>query len=168
MGVSLVLFAAGSVDDFDLVKRTRLRTRVAEAAGVAVQKVTLSVEAASVRLRFSVRVEAAVSRVLAASLEAALPSADAATDMLGVAVLTTPQLTLEARSEPLDLPPRPHRDPISTSSSTSPPLEERASHVETGGGDDSSLGLLLAGVGALVLAVLLVVVAAVLFRRAKR
>ena len=166
--VSLVLVAAGSVDDFDLVKRTRLRTRVAEAAGVAVQKVTLSVEAASVRLRFSVRVEAAVSRVLAASLEAALPSADAATDMLGVAVLTTPQLTLEARSEPLDLPPRPHRDPISTSSSTSPPLEERASHVETGGGDDSSLGLLLAGVGALVLAALLVVVAAVLFRRAKR
>ena len=167
--VSLELVAAGSVDDFDPVRRTELRTRLATASGVAVEKVTLSVEAASVRLRFSVRVEAAESSVLAASLEAALPSSDAASAVLGVEVLTTPLLTLKAQpspppSEPLDLPPQPHLDPFSTS----PPLEERASHVESGGGDDSSLALLLAGVGALVLAALLVMVAAVLFRRAKR
>jgi hypothetical protein len=184
--VSLVLVAAGSVDDFGLARRTELRTRVATAAGVAVEKVALSVEAASVRLRFSVRVEAAASSVLAASLEATLPSADAASALLRVEVLTTPLLTLEGLpspppsppppspspppSEPLDLPPQPHRDPSSTGPNieTGPPLEERASHVESGGNDDSSLALLLAGAGALVLAALLVMVAAVLFRRAKR
>ena len=153
--MSLVLVAAGSVDDFDLVRQTELRTRLATAAGVAVQKVTLSVEAASVRLRFSVSVEVAASTALAAALEAAFPSADAASALLGVAVLTTPLLTLEEQ------PPQLHRDP------TPPSLNESASHVESGGGEDSSLVLLLAGAGAL-LAVLILVVAAVLFRRAKR
>jgi hypothetical protein len=164
--VSLVLVAAGSVDDFGLARRTELRTRVATAAGVAVEMVTLSVEAASVRLHFSVRVEATVSSVLT-TLEAALPSADAASVLLGVTVLAPPLLTLDAPPStppsPLDLPPRPHRDPISTS----PPLEERASHVESGDGD-SGLPLLLAGAGALMLAGLLVALAAALLRRAKR
>ena len=154
--MSLVLVAAGSVDDFGLARRTELRTRVATAAGVAVEKVALSVEAASVRLRFSVRVEAAASSVLAASLEATLPSADAASALLRVEVLTTPLLTLEGR------PPQLHRDP------TPPSLNESASHVESGGGEDSSLALLLAAAGALLLAVLILVVAAVLFRRARR
>ena len=153
--VSLVLVAAGSVDDFGLVRRTELRTHLATAAGVAVQKVSLSVEAASVRLRFSVSVEVAASTALAAALEAAFPSADAASALLGVAVLTTPLLTLEEQ------PPQLHRDP------TPPSLNESASHVESGGGEDSSLVLLLAGAGAL-LAVLILVVAAVIFRRAKR
>ena len=151
-----MLVAAGSVGDFGLARRTELRTRLAAAAGVAVEKVTLSVEAASVRLRFSVSVEAAASTALAATLEAALPSADAASALLGVAVLTTPLLTLGEQ------PPRLHRDP------TAPPLNESASHVESGGGEDSSLALLLAGAGALLLAGLILVVAAVLFRRAKR
>ena len=154
--VSLVLVAAGSVDDFDLARRTELRTRLATAAGVSVQKVTLSIEAASVRLRFSVSVEAAASTALAAALEAALPSADAASTMLGVVVLTPPLLTLEG------WPPQLHRDP------TPPSLNESASHVESGGDEDSSLALLLAGAGALLLAVLILVVAAVLFRRANR
>ena len=154
--VSLVLVAAGSVADFGLARRTELRTRLATAAGVAVEKVTLSIEAASVHLRFSVSVEVAASTALAAALEAAFPSADAASALLGVAVLTTPLLTLEGR------PPQLHRDP------TPPSLNESASHVESGGGEDSSLALLLAAVGALLLAALLVVVAAVLFRRAKR
>ena len=154
--VSLVLVAAGSVADFGLARRTELRTRLATAAGVAVEKVTLSIEAASVHLRFSVSVEVAASTALAATLEAAFPSADAASALLGVAVLTTPLLTLEGR------PPQLHRDP------TPPSLNESASHVESGGGEDSSLALLLAAVGALLLAALLVVVAAVLFRRAKR
>ena len=157
-----MLVAAGSVDDFDMVRRTELRTRVATAAGVAVEKVTLSIEAASVLLRFSVLVQAAASTTMAASLAAALPSADAASVLLGVAVETAPLLTLAGQSEPLALPPQPHRDPIP------PPLQESASHVESGGGEDSNLALLLAGAGALLLAVLLVVVAAVLFRRAKR
>ena len=107
MVVSLVLVAAGSVDDFAL-RHTELRTRLATVAGVAVEKVTLSVEAASVRLRFSVRVEAAASTALTASLKAALPSSDAASALLGVAVQTTPLLTLEERPEPLALPPQPH------------------------------------------------------------
>ena len=153
-----MLVATGSVDDFDLVRQTELRTRLATAAGVAVQKVTLSVEATSVavRLRFSMSVEVAASTALAAALEAAFPSADAASALLGVAVLTTPLLTLGEQ------PPQLHRDP------TPPSLNESASHVESGGGEDSSLALLLAAVGVLLLAALLVVVAAVLFRRAKR
>ena len=154
--MSLVLVAAGSMDDFGLARRTELRTRLATVAGVSVQKVTLSIEAASVRLRFSVSVEATASTALAAALEAALPSADAASAMLGVVVLTMPLLTLEG------WPPQLHRDP------TPPSLNESASHVESGGGEDSSLALLLAGAGALLLAVLVLVVAAVLFRRAKR
>jgi len=154
--VSLVLIASGSVDDYDPVRRTELRTRLATATSVAVEKITLSVEAASVRLRFSVSVEAAASTKLAAELEAVLPSADAATTMLGVVVLTKPLLTLEEQ------PPQLHRDP------TPPLLNESATHVESGGGEDSSLVLPLAGAGALLLAVLLLVVAAVLFHRAKR
>ena len=161
MGVSLVLVAAGSVHDFGPVRRTELRTRVATAAGVAVEKVTLSVEAASVSLHFSVLVEAEALTTMAASLAAALPSADAASALLGVAVETAPLLTLAGQSEPLTLPPQPHRDP------TPPTLDDSASHVESGGGEDSNLALALAGAGALLLAALLVVVAAVLFR-AKR
>ena len=154
--MNLVLVAAGSVDDFGLARRTELRTRLAKAAGVAVEKVILSIEAASVRLRFSVSVGAAASTAVAAALEAALPSADAASTMLGVVVLTTPLLTLEGQ------PPLLHRDP------TPPSLNESASHVESGGGDNSNLALLLAGAGALLLAALILVVASVLFRRAKR
>ena len=147
MGVSLVLFAAGSVDDFDLVKRTRLRTRVAAAADVTVEKVTLSVEAASVRLRFDVSsVEATALTALAASLAAALPSADAASTLLGVTVLMAPLLTIAGQS----------------------PLEESTGHIDSGGGKDSSLALPLAGASALLLASLILVVAVVLFRRAKR
>jgi len=154
--VSLVLVAAGSVEDFGLARRTELRTRLAAVAGVAVEKVTVGVEAASVRLRFSVSVEAAAATALVAALEAALSSADAASALLGVAVLTTPLLALEEQ------PPQLHRDP------TPPSLNESASHVESGGGEDSSLALLLAAAGALLLAVLILVVAAVLFRRARR
>ena len=146
-----MLIAAGSVEDFGLARRTELRTRLAAVAGVAVEKVTLGVEAASVRLRFSVSVEAAAATALAAALEAALPSAAAASALLGVAVLT-----LEGWAPQL------HRDP------TPPSLNESASHVESGGGEDSSLALLLAGAGALLLAVLILVVAAVLFHRARR
>ena len=151
-----MLIAAGSVEDFGLARRTELRTRLAAVAGVAVEKVTLGVEAASVRLRFSVSVEAAAATALVAALEAVLPSADAASALLGVAVLTTPLLALEEQ------PPQLHRDP------TPPSLNESASHVESGGGEDSSLALLLAGAGALLLAVLILVVAAVLFHRARR
>jgi hypothetical protein len=154
--VSLVLVAAGSVEDFGLARRTELRTRLAAAAGMAVEKVTLGVEAASVRLRFFVSVEAAAATALVAALEAVLPSADAASALLGVAVLTTPLLALEGQ------PPQLHRDP------TPPSLNESASHVESGGGGDSSLALLLAAAGALLLAVLILVVAAVLFHRARR
>ena len=157
-----MLVAAGSVDDFSLARRTKLRTRVATAAGVAVEQVTLSVEAASVLLRFSILVDAAASTTMAASLAAALPSADAASALLGVAVETVPLLTLAGQSEPLILPPQPHRDP------TPPTLDESASHVASGRSEDSNLALPLAGAGALLLAVLLVVMAAVLFRRAKR
>ena len=162
MGVSLVLVAAGSVNDFGPARRTDLRNRVATAAGVVVEKVALSVEAASVFLRFSVLVDAEASTTMAASLAAALPSAEAASALLGVAVETAPLLTLAGQSEPLALPPQPHRDPIP------PTLDDSASHVESGGGEDSNLVLALAGAGALLLAALLVVVAAVLFRRAKR
>jgi len=151
-----MLVAAGSVDDFGLARRNGLRTRLATAAGVSVQNVTLSIEAASVRLRFFVSVEAASSTALAAALKAALPSADAASAMLGVEVLTTPLLALEGRPPPL------HRDPTPTS------VNESASHVESGGGEDSSLVLRLAGAGAVLLAVLILVVAAILFRRARR
>ena len=154
--MSLVLIAAGSVEDFGLARRTELRTRLAAVAGMAVEKVTLGVEAASVRLRFFVSVEAAAATALVAALEAVLPSADAASALLGVAVLTTPLLALEGQ------PPQLHRDP------TPPSLNESASHVESGGGEDSSLALLLAAAGALLLAVLILVVAAVLFRRARR
>ena len=158
-----MLVAAGSVDDFDLVKRTRLRTRVATAAGVTVEKVTLSVEAASVRLRFDVSsVEATALTALAASLAAALPSADAASTLLGVTVLMAPLLTIAGQSKPLALPPQPPRDPIP------PPLEESTGHIDSGGGKDSSLALPLAGASALLLASLILVVAVVLFRRAKR
>ena len=156
-----MLVAAGSVHDFGPVRRIELRTRVATAAGVAVEKVTLSIEAASVSLHFSVLVEAEALTTMAASLAAALPSADAASALLGVAVETAPLLTLAGQSEPLTLPPQPHRDP------TPPTLDDSASHVESGGGEDSNLALALAGAGALLLAALLVVVAAVLFR-AKR
>ena len=162
MGVGLVLVAAGSVDDFGPARRTELRTRVAAAAGVSVEKVSLSVEAASVRLRFSVLVEATALTTLAVSLAVALPSADAASALLGVTVQTAPQLTIAGQSKPLTLPLQPPRDPIP------PPLEVGTGHVESGGGKDSSLALPLAGAGALLLAALLVVVAAVLFRRAKR
>ena len=154
--MSLVLVAAGSVDDFGLARRTELRTRLAAAAGVAVEKVTLGVEVASVRRRFSVSVDAAASTALAAALEAALPSADAASTLLGVAVLTTPLLTLEEH------PPQLHRDP------TPPSLNESASHIESGGGEDSRLALPLAGTGILLLAVFILVMSVVLFRRAKR
>ena len=160
VGVSLVLVAAGSVDDFGQSRQTELRTRVATAAGVAVEKITLSIEAASVFLRFSILVEAAASTTAAASLAAALPSAAAASALLGVVVEEAPLLTLAGQSAPL---PEAHLDP------TRPTLEESASHVETaGGGEDSNLALPLTGAGALLLAALLVVVAAVLFRRAKR
>ena len=149
--MSLVLVAAGSVDDFGPARRTELRTRVATAAGVAVEMVALSVEPASVRLHFSVQVEATASSEAATSrLEAALPSADAASALLGVTVLTPPLLTLEA--EP---------------ASTAPPLEERASNVESSEGD-SGLPMVLAGAGALVLGGLLVALAVFLLRRAKR
>ena len=125
------------------------------------EKVTLSVEPASVFLRFSILVEGgAASTTAAASLAAALPSAAAASALLGVDVEEAPLLTLAGQSEPL---PEAHLDP------TRPTLEESASHVETaGGGEDSNLALPLTGAGALLLAALLVVVAAVLFRRAKR
>ena len=127
---------------------------------MAVEKITLSIEAASVFLRFSILVEGAASTTAAASLAEALPSAAAASALLGVVVEEAPLLTLAGQSEPL---PEAHLDP------TRPTLEESASHVETaGGGEDSNLALPLTGAGALLLAALLVVVAAVLFRRAKR
>ena len=131
---------------------------------VAVEQVTLSVEAASVRLCFSVWVEVAAWNALIAALKAALPNANAASALLGVDVLTMPQLTVGGQSEPLTiLPPQPHRDPMPPS-----PLNESTSHVDGGGGEYSSLALLLAGAGALLLATLLLVVTAVLFHRVKR
>ena len=156
----LELFAAGSMDDFvGPVKRTELRESLSEGIGVPVEKIALSVEAASVRLHFSVSVEAEASITLVAEIKAALPSATAASAMLGVEVLRTPLLTLDLEGQP----PQPHRDPIR------PSLNESASHMETSGGEDSSLPLLLVGAGALLLAALVLLVAAFLFfRSAKR
>ena len=92
----LELFAAGSMDDFvGPVKRTELRESLSEGIGVPVEKIALSVEAASVRLHFSVSVEAEASITLVAEIKAALPSATAASAMLGVEVLRTPLLTLD-------------------------------------------------------------------------
>lgn len=159
----LELLAAGNVPDFGPVKRTELRESLSEGIGVPVEKIALSVEAASVRLHFSVSVEAEASITLVAEIKAALPSATAASAMLGVEVLRTPLLTLDLEGQP----PQPHRDP--TRPSLSPSLNESASHMETSGGEDSSLPLLLVGAGALLLAALVLLVAAFLFfRSAKR
>ena len=156
----LELFAAGSMDDFvGPVKRTELRESLSEGIGVPVEKIALRVEAASVRLHFSVSVEAEASITLVAEIKTALRNANAASAMLGVEVLTTPVLTLDLEGQP----PQPHRDPIR------PSLNESASHMETSGGEDSSLPLLLVGAGALLLAALVLLVAAFLFfRSAKR
>ena len=158
MVVRLELEAAGIVDDF-AGRRTELRESLSEGIGVPVEKIALRVEAASVRLHFSVSVEAEASITLVAEIKAALPSATAASAMLGVEVLRTPLLTLDLEGQP----PQPHRDPIR------PSLNESASHMETSGGEDSSLPLLLVGAGALLLAALVLLVAAFLFfRSAKR
>ena len=153
--MGLELIAEGSADDFSpLWRRTELRTRLAIGIGVSVEKITLSVVPASVLLRFSVLVEAEALATMAAKLEDALPSANAASDMLGVVVLTTPLVKLEGH--------RPHRDP------TNPSLNESATNIESGSGNDSSLALILVGAGALLLAALVLLVAAFLFRSAKR
>ena len=153
----LELFAAGSMDDFvGPVKRTELRESLSEGIGVPVEKIALRVEAASVRLHFSVSVEAEASITLVAEIKTALRNANAASAMLGVEVLTTPVLTLDLEGQP----PQPHRDPIR------PSLNESASHMETSGGEDSSLPMLLVGAGALLLAALVLLAVAFVFRRA--
>ena len=162
MVVRLELLAVGIVDDF-VGRRTELRESLSEGIGVPVEKIALRVEAASVRLHFSVSVEAEASITLVAEIKTALRSANAASAMLGVEVLKTPVLTLDLEGQPS----QPHRDPIRPS--LSPSLNESASHMETSGGEDSSLPLLLVGAGALLLAALVLLVAAYLFfRSAKR
>ena len=91
--VVVTLVAAGAVDDFDQATRAGLREAFATAAGVAMADVALSVEAASVRLRFEVDVpseEQGTSLVI--TLASKLTSASAASALLSIDVQSTPTL----------------------------------------------------------------------------
>ena len=81
--------AAGSVDDFTPAVQTEMRAAVAAEAGVAVSDVSLAVEAASVRLTFTITLpsEAAATAAVGA-LQARLLNPAAASAFLSTASLT--------------------------------------------------------------------------------
>ena len=91
--VLITLVAAGSVEDFDESRRTGLRTSLAAEVGVDVDDVALTVESASVRLRFDVNVatEQAAAQ-LVSTLSSSLSTTATASALFGITVEEAPQL----------------------------------------------------------------------------
>ena len=91
--VVITLVAAGAVDDYDQSTRADLREALASETGVSVDDVALTIEAASVVMRFDVNVESeAAGAQLVTSLSTSMSTASAASSLLGVQVESTPQL----------------------------------------------------------------------------
>jgi len=134
--VVITLVASGTVDDYDDGKRANLREGFAAEMGVAADDVALTIEAASVLVRFDVDVSSEEAGAqLVTSLSARLSSASAASSLLGIEVESTP--TLEAVVTRIVLQPPPSMPP-------------------SGGGGSVMLGAIAGGAGVTLLLLLLV------------
>ena len=179
--VSATLVAAGSVSDYDAAAQAELRRRLAVAAAVDEARVDLSVEAASVRLRFDVWLDSdeAAQAVATALAAGQLASAAAASSLLGVTVEASPLLFVSGqllRAEPSPPSPPPTADDGGATVAASPPpvapgLDSITSALSSEEGEEGGghgVPLLLAGGFALVAALVALGVACAVLRRAKR
>ena len=90
----LTLTAAGTVDDYSDAKKASIASTLAAEAGVSVDVVSVSVEAASVIVTARIQAtDETQSTSIATALSARLSSADAATSFLGIQVESTLNLT---------------------------------------------------------------------------
>ena len=114
--VVLILAASGSVSDY--ADTSSIQSKVAKLAGVDASAVTITVAAASVIITATIAVPASTtSTQVQAVLSAALPTATAATTVLGITVESAPTIVVAA---PPPSPPSP--PPLVTPSLSSPPL----------------------------------------------
>ena len=177
--VAVVLVAAGDVGDYDASVQFSLRTRLADAAAVDVSRVALSVEAASVRLAFSVwgfgsgaSAEADAASV-GYALKEQMESGDDASALLGVSIEEAPLVAVGG--EPVAVSPSPPPSGADTAPSAPrlPGLDAGTSALsadegEDGGGGGRGKVLLVVAVLVLALALLALGGACVVLRRAKR
>lgn len=147
---------------------------MAVAAAVDEAQVILSVEAASVRLRFDVWLDNdEAAQTVATGLAGQLTSAATASSLLGVTVEASPLLFVSGqllRAEQSPPSPPPNDGATAASPPIAPGLEsiESALSSEEGEEDGHGVPLLLAGGFALVAALVALGMACVVLRRAKR
>lgn len=161
----LTLTARGTVSDYQ--DTSALRVTIAALAGVETSAVTISVAAASVIITVNIAVPASTTpTAVHASLSAALTTADAASDKLGITVESVPTLSIAAPTHvpavaaPPSSPGSPSTSPPPSPVSPPSPTPTLTSAAAT----DTALllGVTLSGVALLVL---LASAAAVYFRR---
>jgi len=93
--VVLELTASGSIGDYTDSDKSRLRQKVADAAGVDKSVVTIQVTAASVRITATVAVpDSMTADQVRTSLSSGLGTADAASTALGITVEEKPVITV--------------------------------------------------------------------------
>ena len=93
--VVLKLTASGSIGDYTDSDKSRLRQKVADAAGVDKSVVTIQVTAASVRITATVAVpDSMTADQVRTSLSSGLGTADAASTALGITVEEKPVITV--------------------------------------------------------------------------
>jgi len=117
--------ATGDVSDYDVEKRLLLRSKMAQTLKVLLERISLTISAASVELLFTIEVATlSDAKNVSAAVGTEFPTADAASDVLGVSVLSMPVAILEtqpAPPSPLSPPVGPYRPLLRESSQSTRP-----------------------------------------------
>ena len=148
--VMLTMMASGSVSDYE--DTSSLRTAIASAAGVEAEAVTITVAAASVIITAAIAVPASTTSTnVQTLLSAALPTAAAATAMLGITIESAPRVVV-------------------ATTGPSPSLEDTVSHTEPNGTELDTPVLVIIILGGLAVLGLVCAIAAfaVMRRRIKK
>jgi len=89
----IVLVASGVVSDYDADTRLNVKRRFAAEAGVSEADVSLTIEAASVRITVEIlATDAATAAAMSTALSLRLSDATAASDLIGVAIISVERL----------------------------------------------------------------------------
>lgn len=156
-----MFYSSGDVAEYGTSVQEALRLDFAALAGVAAERVSISVESASVRISFTIIAEsAAESEAYVDLLSSKLATAEVAEAQLGVSIIATPAFEAVIRRAFSPAPPFP-------SLPSAPPTVLSSSAALSGAGGESA-GMLVGIVGGIVLALLLVAAALWVCRRRKR
>ena len=139
---TVLLSAAGSIADYGDASYQRLQRRFASVAGVKASAVTITIVAASVIITADIIVPANTASRVRNALSSSFTSADAASTLLGIAVVSTPSISQTHQSQISN---------ANTSSSSS----------------GSSIGLILGVVGGVIAGIVIGVVAGLVMKKNK-